>query len=235
MNNGVTIIDPDSTYISTDAVLSIDTIIYPNVRIEGKTVIGQNNVIEEASCIINSKIGDNNHIIASRITDSEVGSNVTVGPNAHLRNNCKIGDNCRIGNYVEMKNTIFGKGSKCAHLTYVGDSTVGQNCNFGCGVVTVNYDGKNKHRCTIGNHVFVGSNVNLIAPVTIGDYAVLAAGSTVTDDVEEKDMAIARCRQQVKKGYGFKYLNKQEKEKKENMDNIIVFSLTSSKKLTAQI
>ena len=188
--------------------MSIDTIIYPNVRIEGKTVIGQNNVIEEASCIINSKIGDNNHIIASRITDSEVGSNVTVGPNAHLRNNCKIGDNCRIGNYVEMKNTTFGKGSKCAHLTYVGDSTVGQNCNFGCGVVTVNYDGKNKHRCTIGNHVFVGSNVNLIAPVTIGDYAVLAAGSTVTDDVEEKDMAIARCRQQVKKGYGFKYLNK---------------------------
>ena len=208
MNNGVTIIDPDSTYISTDAVLSIDTIIYPNVRIEGKTVIGQNNIIEESSCIINSKIGDNNHIIASRITDSEVGSNVTVGPNAHLRNNCKIGDDCRIGNYVEMKNTTFGKGSKCAHLTYVGDSTVGQNCNFGCGVVTVNYDGKNKHRCTIGNHVFVGSNVNLIAPVTIGDYAVLAAGSTVTDDVEEKDMAIARCRQQVKKGYGFKYLNK---------------------------
>lgn len=208
LENGVTIVDPDSTYISTSATIGQDTIIYPNVRIEGKTVIGQDNIIEESTYLLNATIGDNNHLIAARITDSKVGNNVNIGPNAHLRNNCEIGDNCRIGNYVEMKNTKFGSGSKCAHLTYLGDSTVGEKCNFGCGVVTVNYDGKNKFHTEIGNNVFVGSNVNLIAPVKIEDFAVLAAGSTITNDVETGDMAIARDRQIVKKGYGIKYLKK---------------------------
>lgn len=208
LNNGITIIDPDSTYIGDDVTIGEDTIIYPNVRIEGKCVIGPGNIIEENTYLNNVSIGEGNHIIASRITDSTVGNNVNIGPNAHLRNGCKIGNNCRIGNYVEMKNTIFGNGSKCAHLTYVGDATVGEKCNFGCGVVTVNYDGKNKFHTEIGNHVFVGSNVNIIAPVKIEDNTVLAAGSTITDDVAAGDMAIARSRQQVKVGYGLKYLNK---------------------------
>ncbi len=208
LDNGITIVDSQSTYIGEDVLIGEDTIIYPNVRIEGKCVIGQGNVIEEGTYLSNVNIGDNNHIIASRITDSAVGSNVNIGPNAHLRNGCQIGDNCRVGNYVEMKNTVFGKGSKCAHLTYVGDATVGEKCNFGCGVITVNYDGKNKFHTEIGNHVFVGSNVNIIAPVKIADNTVLAAGSTITDDVAAGDMAIARSRQQNKVGYGFKYLNK---------------------------
>ena len=131
-----------------------------------------------------------------------------IGPNAHLRNGCHIGNNCRIGNYVEMKNTFFGDGSKCAHLTYVGDATVGKKCNFGCGVVTVNYDGKHKFHTTIGDNCFIGSNVNIIAPVTVGDNSVLAAGSTITKDVLEGEMAIGRVRQENKPEYGFKYLRK---------------------------
>ena len=209
MANGVVLVDPQNTYIGPDVKIGQDTTIYPNVRIEGKSVIGNDNIIEEGTVIINATIGNGNKIISSRVTDSQLDNNISLGPNSHLRNNCHIYDNCRIGNFVEMKNVEFGTGSKCAHLTYVGDATVGEKCNFGCGVVTVNYDGKNKFRTTIGNHVFIGSNVNLIAPVTIADNTVLAAGSTITDDVAEGDMAIARSRQQNKKGYGEKYLNKQ--------------------------
>ena len=208
MEKGVNIIDPERTYISKDAVIGCDTIIYPNVRIEGKSVIGEDNIITEGSYLENVNFGNENTIKFCRITDSKLGNNVTIGPNSHLRNGCEIADKSHIGNYVEMKNVKFGHDSKCAHLTYLGDTTVGEYCNFGCGVVTVNYDGKNKFHTEIGNHVFIGSNVNLIAPVTIGDYAVLAAGSTITADVEDGDLAIARERQKNKPGYGFKYLNK---------------------------
>ncbi len=209
LENGVTLVSPETTYISPESEIGIDTIIYGNVRIEGKTTIGKGNVITEGSYLNNATIGDKNTITSSRITDSSMGNNITLGPWAHLRNGCCIADNCRIGNFVEMKNTTFGKGSKCAHLTYVGDATVGSNCNFGCGVVTVNYDGKNKFHTTIGNNAFIGSNVNLIAPIEVGDNAVIAAGSTVNQDVETGDMAIARVRQENKPGYGLKYINKE--------------------------
>jgi bifunctional UDP-N-acetylglucosamine pyrophosphorylase/glucosamine-1-phosphate N-acetyltransferase len=119
-----------------------------------------------------------------------------------------VGEDCRIGNFVEFKKTQFGNNSKCAHLTYVGDATVGENVNFGCGVVTVNYDGKNKFRTVIKDGAFIGSNCNLIAPVTIGENALLAAGSTITNDVEDGDMGIARNRQENRIGYGTKYKNK---------------------------
>ncbi len=208
MDKGVNIVDPERTYISTDAVIGSDTIIYPNVRIEGKAIIGEDNVLTEGTYLENVVFGNSNVIKSSRITDTRIGNNVTVGPNSHLRNECEIADKAHIGNYVEMKNVKFGHDSKCAHLTYLGDATVGEYCNFGCGVVTVNFDGKNKFRTEIGDHVFIGSNVNLIAPVKIGDYTVLAAGSTITADVEEGDLAIARVRQEIKPGYGFKYLNK---------------------------
>lgn len=208
INNGVTIINPENTYIGPDVEIEKDVIIYPNCRIEGKTTIGTGCIIEEGSFLKNAKIGENNDIICCRITDSTVGNNNNIGPNAHLRNNVKIGNDCRIGNYVEMKNVVFGNGSKCAHLTYLGDVTVGEKCNFGCGVVTVNYDGKNKFHSTIGNHCFIGSNVNIISPVNIADTTVLAAGTTVTKDVLEGDMAIGRVRQENKPGYGAKYLNK---------------------------
>lgn len=208
MSEGVTLISPETTFISPDCQIGEDTVIYGGVRLEGHCVIGQDNVITEGSYLCNAIIGNNNDIKASRITDSTLEDSITVGPNSHLRNGCHIASNCRIGNFVELKNTSFGEGTKCAHLTYVGDSQVGSRVNFGCGVVTVNYDGKHKFQTVIGDGAFIGSNVNIIAPVTIGDNVVLAAGSTITADVMDGDMAIARVRQEVKPGYGLKYKNK---------------------------
>lgn len=208
MRNGVTIIDPDTTYIDVDVEIGQDTVIYPNVIIQGETKIGANVTILSNSFLRNATIADEVTIDSSKIVESSVGAKTTIGPMSHLRNHTAIAENCRIGNFVEFKNSTFGTGSKCAHLTYVGDADVGSGVNFGCGVVTVNYDGKNKYRTTIKDGAFIGSNVNLIAPVTVGENALLAAGSTITDDVEDGDMGIARSRQQIKAGYGTKYKNK---------------------------
>ena len=205
MMNGVTLIDPDNTYIDTEVSIGVDSVIYPNVHLEGNTVIGNNVTIFPNSYLRNAVIEDGAVIDSSKVVESKVGANSTVGPMSHLRNNTVVASNCRIGNFVEFKNTNFGEGSKCAHLTYVGDSDVGKGVNFGCGVVTVNYDGKNKFRTTIKDGAFIGSNCNLIAPVTIGENALLAAGSTITSSVEDGDMGIARSRQSIKKGYGTVY------------------------------
>lgn len=208
MKDGVQIIDPSRTVIGKDVKIGSDVVIHPNVEILGQSILEDGAKILPGSYLKNAVIGKDVTIDASEITDSRIGQDTTVGPMSHLRNGCEIGRNCRIGNFVEFKNTKFGDGSKCAHLTYVGDSDVGQNVNFGCGVVTVNYDGKNKYHTTIGDGAFIGSNVNLIAPVTIGKNALLAAGSTITSDVEEGDMGIARSRQANKKRFGNKYLKK---------------------------
>ena len=208
MLNGVTLIDPNNTYIDADVEIGEDTTIYPNVTLQGTTKIGKNVTILPGSFLVNAIIEDDVVIDSSRITDSKVGTRTSIGPMSHLRNNCMVGEDCRIGNFVEFKNTQFGNHSKCAHLTYVGDATVGENVNFGCGVVTVNYDGKNKFRTVIKDGAFIGSNCNLIAPVTIGENALLAAGSTITNDVADGDMGIARNRQENRVGYGTKYKNK---------------------------
>lgn len=208
MKNGVQIVDPSRTVIGKDVKIGHDVIIHPNVEILGNTVIGDYVEILGGSYLNNAIIKDGVMIDSSKITDSTVEEKTTIGPMSHLRNNTHIGKNCRVGNFVEFKNTNFGDGSKCAHLTYVGDSDVGQNVNFGCGVVTVNYDGKNKFRTTIKDGAFIGSNVNLIAPVTIGENALLAAGSTITGNVPDGDMGIARSRQSNKEGFGTKYKNK---------------------------
>lgn len=208
MLRGVTLIDPEQTYIDVDVQIGEDTIIYPNVHIQGSTVIGSGVTILPNSFLKNAIIGDGVTIDSSKIVDSTVGARTSVGPMSHLRNHTIVGEDCRIGNFVEFKNSSFGNGSKCAHLTYIGDSDVGQKVNFGCGVVTVNYDGKQKHRTVVKDGAFIGSNVNLIAPVTIGENALLAAGSTITQSVEEGDMGIARSYQEIKKGYGRKYKNK---------------------------
>lgn len=208
MLNGVSIIDPLNTYIDADVEIGCDTTIYPNVHLQEKTKIGCNVTILPNSFLRNATIGDGTIIDSSKIVESSVGCNTTIGPMTHLRNNTEISDNCRIGNFVEFKNSYFGEGSKCAHLTYIGDSDVGKKVNFGCGVVTVNYDGKNKFRTTIKDGAFIGSNCNLIAPVTIGENVLLAAGSTITNSVEDGDMGIARSRQSIKKGYGTQYKNK---------------------------
>ena len=208
MLNGVTLIDPENTYIDVDAEIGSDTVIYPNVWIEGNTRIGKHVEILPNSFLRNAVIADHAVIDSSKIVESKVGEGSTIGPMSHLRNNTEIKENCRIGNFVEFKNSQFGNGSKCAHLTYIGDSDVGERVNFGCGVVTVNYDGKNKFRTVIKDGAFIGSNCNLIAPVTVGENALLAAGSTITSSVEDGDMGIARTRQSNIKGYGTKYKNK---------------------------
>ncbi|NLC42442.1 MAG: bifunctional UDP-N-acetylglucosamine diphosphorylase/glucosamine-1-phosphate N-acetyltransferase GlmU [Erysipelothrix sp.] len=213
MSEGVTLIDPKNTYISTDAQIGQDTIIYPNVMIRGKSVIGEDTIIHSGSVITNSVVGNHCVIESSKIIDSEVRNDVSVGPNAHIRAGSLVEDKNRIGNFVELKNTHIGFDSRCAHLSYLGDSTVGSHVNIGCGVVTVNYDGVNKHRTVIEDGAFIGSNVNLIAPITVGKNAVVAAGATITDDVQEGDLVIERAPRIDKAGYGIKYKNKEKIEK----------------------
>ena len=137
----------------------------------------------------------------TQITDSEIKDGADCGPFVRIRANSVVGEHVHIGNFVEIKNSTLGEGTKCAHLTYVGDSDVGKNVNFGCGTVTVNYDGKNKHRCKIGNGAFIGCNTNLVAPVEIGDLAFTAAGSTITDDVPGGALSVARAKQVNKEGW----------------------------------
>jgi bifunctional UDP-N-acetylglucosamine pyrophosphorylase / glucosamine-1-phosphate N-acetyltransferase len=208
MRQGVTFIDPKSTYVEEDVIIGEDTILYPNVYLQKGTVIGKSNTILPQSFIVSSIIGNFNTIDSSRITDSRIDDHVKIGPFAHLRNGTVVESKNRIGNFVEFKNSHIGYDSRCAHLTYIGDADIGSKVNLGCGVVTVNYDGKNKFKTIIKDGAFIGSNVNLIAPITIGKDAVVAAGTTANMDVEEGEMAIGRARQENKANYGFKYKNK---------------------------
>ena len=201
MLGGVTIHSPETVIISPDAEIGADTEIFANVVIEGNTKIGENVLITSTTKIVNSEIADGVSIQSSVILDSKIGENTTVGPFAYVRPNCVVGANARIGDFVELKNCNIGNGTKVSHLTYVGDADVGEKCNFGCGTVTVNYDGKKKYRTVIGNNVFVGCNSNLVAPVTLNDGAYTAAGSTITDEVPENNLAIARARQVNKTGW----------------------------------
>lgn len=201
MLNGVTLIDPESTYIDQGVVIKNDTTIYPGCVIEGKTKIGSNCVIYGSTNIKNAKIADCVTIKASNILDSTVDSKTSIGPNAYLRPNSIIGKDCKIGDFVEIKNSVIGDGTKISHLTYVGDADVGKNVNLGCGVVIVNYDGCNKHRTVVQDNAFVGCNTNLISPVKVGEGAYTAAGSTITDDVPSRALAIARSRQTNKEGW----------------------------------
>ena len=201
MLEGVTITDPANTYIGKDVKIAPDTIIYPGCMLEGKTVIGKSCIIGPNTRITSSQVDDCVTIQMSVLNDAKVKSFTTVGPFAYLRPNSCIGEHCRIGDFVEIKNSNIDDGTKVSHLTYVGDSDVGKCVNFGCGTVTVNYDGKNKYRCKIGNEVFIGCNTNLVAPVEIADRAYTAAGSTITKNVPEDSLAIARNRQENKEGW----------------------------------
>ena len=201
MVNGVTFIDPATTYIDAGINIGSDTIIEPGVQIQGNTVIGSDCIIGAHSKIVDSTIEDKVEIKSSVIEEAIVRKNADVGPHAHLRPKADIGENAHIGNYVEIKKATIGENTKVGHLTYVGDATLGKDINVGCGVVFVNYDGKNKHHTNVGDHVFIGSGTNIIAPVTIAENSVTAAGSTITDDIAEGDMAIARARQVNKEGY----------------------------------
>lgn len=195
MENGVTLIDPRSTYIGVDVEILNDTIIYPNNNIEGNTKIGKGVVIYPNSRISNSTIGNEVEIQSSVILDSVIGNKTTVGPFAYIRPESIIGEKARIGDFVEIKKSTIGNNTKVSHLTYIGDASVGENCNFGCGTVVVNYDGKSKNKTEIGNNSFIGCNTNLVSPVKIYDNTYIAAGSTITNDVNEGELAVARARQ----------------------------------------
>lgn len=199
MESGVTLLDPKAAYISSRAEIGRDTVIYQNVTVEGKTVIGENCTIRPGVRIVNSVVGDNVEIRDnSFITDSTIGSGCTVGPMAHLRGHALMEDGSKIGNFVELKKTRLGKGSKASHLTYLGDATIGENTNIGAGTITCNYDGKNKHETHIGDNVKIGSDTMLVAPITVGNGAVTGAGSVVTKDVQPNKLVVGAPARSIK-------------------------------------
>ena len=199
LDYGVSFIDPKNTYISEQASIGRDTVIFPNVKIEGETEIGDGCTIRSNTRITNSKIGHGVEILDNCvITDSEIGNQATVGPMAHLRGKAKLEEKANVGNFVELKKTILGRGSKASHLTYLGDATIGEKTNIGAGTITCNYDGKNKHATMIGNNVRIGSDTMLVAPIKIGDGAVTGAGSVVTKDVESNKLVVGAPARAIK-------------------------------------
>lgn len=202
MESGVILIDSNSVYIDNDVQIGMGTVIYPGVILESKTVIGENCIIGPNTRIINSTIKNNVEVDSSKVIDSFIDDNTSVGPFAYLRPGTKLGKNVKIGDFVELKNATVDDGSKASHLAYIGDAEIGKDVNIGCAVIFVNYDGKKKNKTIVKDGAFVGSNSNLIAPVTIEESAYVAAGSTITDDVEKETLAIARARQVNKPGRG---------------------------------
>lgn len=215
MLNGVSIEDPLTTYIGPKVTIAQDTTIKPGTTIMGNSSIGIYNLIGPQTYLNNVTIDEENTIISSHIEDSTIGSKNKIGPFARLRQNVIIENETRIGNFVEFKNVKFKNKAKSAHLTYLGDATIGEKTNIACGVITANYDGVNKTKTTIGDNVFVGSNVTLISPLEIEDGAFIAAGSTINKDVDKDDFAIARTKQENKEGYA-KIIRQKALDKKNN-------------------
>lgn len=208
LRNGVTILDPENTYISAEVSIKADAVIHPGSVISGNTIVGSETHIGPNSEIHNSVIGEAAHIRQSVVNDSKIGNKVKIGPYAHIRPEATIKDDVKVGNFVEIKNSEIAKGTKVPHLSYIGDASLGEEVNIGSGAVTVNYDGSNKHRTIIGDHAFIGCNANLIAPVTIENSGFVAAGSTITKDVPEESLAFGRAKQVNKEGYAKKLINK---------------------------
>ena len=208
MVNGVTIENPDNTFISPSVVIGQDTTIQSGVYLIGKVTIGTANFIGANSVIENTTIGTGNHIESSKIIDSVVGNQNLIGPYAHLRAHVVLHDQARVGNFVEIKAATLQNGVKVAHLSYLGDCEVGENTNIGCGTIIANYDGHKKHKTVIGKNVFVGSGSTLVSPVVIADETLIAAGSTIVNDVKKGEMAIARSRQTNKEKYYQEWLKK---------------------------
>lgn len=214
MDNGVTIIDPQNTYIEADVEIENDTIIYPGNVLQGKTSIKKDCILYPNNRIADSVIERGVSIQSSVIIESYVGEETTVGPYAYIRPESNIGKHVRIGDFVEIKKASIGDNTKVSHLTYIGDAEVGENCNFGCGTVTVNYDGEKKHKTIIGDNAFIGCNTNLVSPVEIKNNAYIAAGSTITKEVPEGSLAIARARQTNIEGWVERKNNKSNDEHK---------------------
>ena len=208
MESGVNIIDLDHTYIDESVIIGAGVVIYPGAILEGKTIIGNNCIIGANTRIVGSTVGENVEVWYSVVIDSVIGSFTTIGPFAYIRPGNEIGSFVRIGDFVEIKNSKIGDKTNISHLTYIGDADVGNQVNIGCGAVTVNYDGRLKHRTVIGDNAFIGCNTNLIAPIKIGSGAYTAAGSTINLEVPDDSMAIARQRQTNLAGYAKKYIEK---------------------------
>lgn len=205
MRNGVTIIDPDQTYIGTDVKIGQDVCLHPGTILKGETSIAAGSEIGPHTELIDCEVGEDTSIRFSVAHQSRIGNRVAIGPYAHIRPESNVGNDTRVGNFVELKKTNLGDKSKVSHLSYVGDAEVGERVNVGCGTITVNYDGKNKFLTTIEDDSFIGCNSNLIAPVTIGKGSYVAAGSTITQDVPEEALSIARSKQTNKEGYAKKF------------------------------
>lgn len=201
MRAGITLISPDSITIDDTVTIGPDAIIEPQTHLRGHSTIGAGARIGPGSLIENAAIGDGSSILYSVVVDSEIGPNNQVGPFAHVRGHASTGPDCRLGNFVELKNAQLGTSTKASHLSYLGDATLGDRVNIGAGTITANYDGVRKHRTTIGDRTKTGANSVLVAPVAIGNDVTIAAGSTITDDVADNSLAIARARQVVKPGW----------------------------------
>jgi len=202
---GITFYDPESTWIGADVKIGMDSVVYPSVVIEGKTVIGKECVLSPSVHITDSHIGDGVKILSSTvIQESTIEDDVRVGPFAHLRTETVLKKGSKVGNFVEMKKTVFGEKSKAGHLSYLGDSIVGKEVNIGAGTITCNYDGKKKHGTVIEDRAFIGSGVELVAPVKVGKNAYIGAGSTITKDVAPYSLAVSRCPQKQRKDWARK-------------------------------
>ena len=190
----------DNIYIDKDAVVEEGAVVFPNNYIGAGSVIKSGAVLRPNNIIENSVVEEGAVVTASVLESAHVGKRAQVGPFCYMRAGAKVGEGCKAGDFVEIKNASLGDGTKASHLAYVGDCDVGAGCNVGCGVIFVNYDGKQKHRSKVGDRAFIGSNSNIIAPVNIGDDAYIAAGTTITEDVPGAALVIGRSRQTVKEG-----------------------------------
>lgn len=214
IDKGVQIFDPANTYIAPDAEIEAGATILPGCHIRPGCKVGAGAVIGPNSILEKAEIGAGTTVNNSQVYESKIGAKTTVGPFAYVRPQCEIGDGCRIGDFVELKKSTIGNGTKVSHLTYIGDATVGERVNFGCGTVVTNYDGYHKYHTDIGDDCFIGCNTNLVAPVKLGDRAFTAAGATITKDVPAGALAVARARQTTLEGWNDRRRAMHEKDKK---------------------
>jgi bifunctional UDP-N-acetylglucosamine pyrophosphorylase/glucosamine-1-phosphate N-acetyltransferase len=210
---GVTLVDPTATYIDQDVEIGADTLLHPGVHLRGATRIGRDCIFEPGVVVTDCRIGDRAHLKSgSVLAESQIGDDCAIGPMAHLRPGTVLDGQNKLGNFVETKKALIGRKSQASHLTYIGDATLGQNVNVGCGTITCNYDGVNKHQTTIEDDVFVGSDTQFVAPVRIGRGSLIAAGSTITRDVPPDSLALSRVEQKIVEGWVLRKRQKQVKK-----------------------
>ena len=212
---GVVMMDPASVYVDSQVTVGAGTVLLPGTILRGETRVGEQCEIGPNTMLTDCTVEDRVRINTAQCEQSEIRAGCEIGPYTHIRPHCVVGEGSKIGAFVQLKNCTLGAGTKMAHLTYVGDADVGEGCNFGCGTVTCNYDGEGKFHTTIGDYAFIGCNTNLVAPVTVGDHAYTAAGSTIGKDVPAGALGIERGKQTAIEGWGErklqKYLAKKQK------------------------